>query len=87
MVLIDLDDSINDINEFMKLSSKDKYLKIKLLYDILENSVHNDKLLSIESMVEKNIIEKTSEYKEIIEELQNDLKYEQKLLKKKMDIL
>lgn len=82
MVLVDIDDNINNLNDFMNLSSKEKYLKIKLLYDILENSIYNDKLLSIETMVENNIEEKTLEYEEIIKDLQNDLNYEQKNIEK-----
>lgn len=73
---IQIDKDILSIGDFIKLNPREKYLKIRLLYDILENVKNEDNLLSIESIIEENIKEKTSEYKEMIRDLKNDINYE-----------
>ena len=52
---IQIDKDILSIGNFIKLNPREKYLKIRLLYDILENVKNEDNLLSIESIIEENI--------------------------------
>ena len=46
------------------------------MYDILENVWNKDQLLSVDQMVEESLEEKTNEYQEMIQDLQNEIKYE-----------
>ena len=76
MVSIEIDNEIETIPEFTALSPREKFLKIKLIYDILENAWNKDQLLSVDQMVEESLEEKTDEYQEMIRDPQNELKYE-----------